>query len=1311
MVTRLQIQTRRLLIVAAAIELFTGISIHTFPGEFSASVYSRVTPWFPLLSAGLLICGLLFLPQFRYNTVPWVGRMLSALAAIPLVGLAYSILTVGGVTGGIAYIGLAMALLVVPWCKEAESPLEAKRQPDLLDLTLGMIEAVVGFLMIGQPGLFASSAFAPIHSALPYLGLISLVGAAGLLASFARLRPTVRFPWLFRAPGSLMPLVLTIAFVRTGTWTGLMWAIWGAVSLISPEVIAIAARRLTGTGSAETAVEPADRTIAATAHHLATLNWLLVFGVVALTIFDGQTVISSPLRAHLFALLLSSCNVLVYCCLPHGESARRRVHWYLACLTVSIGLLISDPAPASQAFLPLLLGVPIFEGRVGGRTGGAISSAAVLVTVTAARLMRGVQSGDGLHLAWAGLIVTLSVLALGGYVGTLVATDHNKLIRSLDDARKQLNRQVRQLALIDEIGAAIRKSLYLSAILETTATALGTCLQADRCTIHLPGSGGAQGLSYEYVVPAAPGLSTPLQSGVAGPLLTVTARFESDVVATIALHSSADTRSWTTDEVEFVEAIASQVAVAIGHAHHHKALEDGHEALLRAHETLQTQSEELAAQQEELTAQHEELISQRDQLESALASARSAQEARDRMAATVEATPDLVVIYGQKEGWQYINPAGQQLLGLSEGLDLAKYGPHSFYSKRAQAAEFPQIREAVLRGGVWQGETTLCRVDGSEVPVFQIVLAHVDSDGRLLFVSSIIRDISDAKRAEEAMRESERRFRTAFRDAPIGMALVRTDGTILQGNQALCRMLGYGESELQALTSEQITYGEDRPVKARALNQIADGQMDSFQLENRYLHKDGHVVWGQMGVSAVRDSSGEALHLIAHIEDITQRKWAEEQLKHLADYDSLTNLYNRRRFQEELTRHLSQAQETGRGGALLFLDFDQFKYVNDSLGHPAGDELLQGLANLLKGALRDDDLIARLGGDEFAILLPGAVQEPAERKAQELLRLVGDNVQVLGDHPVGLTVSIGIALYPEHGTTASQLLAQADLAMYQVKESGRNHYRTYQPQEEYLAQVGSRLNWERRIRMALDQDRFVLHFQPIYDLHSGQVIQHEALLRMVETDGSLIYPGAFLGVAESFGLIHRIDRWVLHQTIRTMADARRQGRELCLAVNLSGKAFSDPDLLAQIRTDLNASGVHPGQLVLEITETATIRDLTRARQFIMTLKEMGCRFSLDDFGVGFASFNYLKHLPVDFVKIDGSFIQQVATNPEDERLVRAIVAAAHALGKQTIAEHVSDQESIRLLRTMGVSGAQGYYLKRPGDGLAFDMPAPFTATP
>lgn len=430
--------------------------------------------------------------------------------------------------------------------------------------------------------------------------------------------------------------------------------------------------------------------------------------------------------------------------------------------------------------------------------------------------------------------------------------------------------------------------------------------------------------------------------------------------------------------------------------------------------------------------------------------------------------------------------------------------------------------------------------------------------------------------------------------------------------------------------------------------------------------------------------------------EIAERKRFEAQLAHAANYDALTGLLNRRRFEEELDSHLAQARRYGNSLAVLFLDIDQFKDVNDSLGHRAGDELITHLGTLLTKTLRESDCIGRLGGDEFTVLLPRAVSEEASVVAQKTLKAVRDHRFVVAGQAASMTVSIGIALFPEHGSTREELLSGADLAMYQAKEAGRNRVCMSTLGREWQAQMGSKLEWRNRIHQALERNRFLFHAQPILDLALGEVSQHELLLRMVAEDGKVLLPSAFLGVAERSGSIQAIERWVVSRAMHVVAEERREDHEPCPAINISGKALEDGGLLPLLRREMSAAGVNPASLVLEVTETAAVTNIDKAQAFAATVREMGCRIALDDFGTGISSFYLLKHLPVDFLKIDGSFVQDLPRSPIDQQLVRAMAELASELGIATVAEHVGDAETVELLRAFGVNYAQGYHIGRPG---------------
>jgi diguanylate cyclase (GGDEF)-like protein len=431
--------------------------------------------------------------------------------------------------------------------------------------------------------------------------------------------------------------------------------------------------------------------------------------------------------------------------------------------------------------------------------------------------------------------------------------------------------------------------------------------------------------------------------------------------------------------------------------------------------------------------------------------------------------------------------------------------------------------------------------------------------------------------------------------------------------------------------------------------------------------------------------------------DVTAQKGIQADLRRLADHDGLTGLFNRRRFEEELGRATAGAARYGGGLAALMVDVDNFKYVNDTLGHKAGDELIQSIARLLAARLRDTDVLARLGGDEFAVLLPRTDAAGARTVAETLLEAVRHDDILIGGRRASVTASIGVAMLGGADPGGAQLMVDADLAMYQAKMGGRDRMAVFTAAGAQRTRLETRFTWVERIRRALEQDEFVLHSQPILDLRSGEVLQHELLLRMRGSDDTLIGPDAFLPSAERLDYIQAIDRWVVHHAIELIAAHERGGGKLRLEVNLSGKSIGDDQLTALIEHDLKATGIDPASLIFEITETSAIANMEAAREFARRIVGVGCQFALDDFGTGFGSFYYLKNLPVSYLKIAGDFVTSLVDNETDRLMVTAIVAVARGMGIRTIAEFVGDRPTQDLLAEYGVDMAQGYFIGRPVD--------------
>lgn len=429
--------------------------------------------------------------------------------------------------------------------------------------------------------------------------------------------------------------------------------------------------------------------------------------------------------------------------------------------------------------------------------------------------------------------------------------------------------------------------------------------------------------------------------------------------------------------------------------------------------------------------------------------------------------------------------------------------------------------------------------------------------------------------------------------------------------------------------------------------------------------------------------------------DVTEQHIADDQLVWIATHDQLTGLSNRRNFQHELDSMLAIADRYKNQLALFYLDLDQFKVINDTHGHQAGDELLQHITRILKKEVRETDLLSRIGGDEFTLVVPAATEEGIHNLANKLLQALKEINYTINDQAHPISFSIGISLYPLHGKNQQQLLANADLAMYHAKQTGRSRYHIFSPSFEYQAVLTEQLHWKKIIETAIKQDQFVLFYQPILDIKHKEISHYECLLRIELADKTILMPGDFIIQAEKIGIIDQIDRLVLKKAIEQHLAFQKIANNARLAINLSGRSMSDENILPYIEELLNQEHVKPELIIFEITETSAVSNFLSAKSMIKKLKALGCKFALDDFGVGFSSFYYLKSLPVDYVKIDGSFVKQMDTSEEDRIFVKVLTEVSQAFGKKIIAEFVENQEILKLLEQQGVDYAQGYYVSKP----------------
>lgn len=516
------------------------------------------------------------------------------------------------------------------------------------------------------------------------------------------------------------------------------------------------------------------------------------------------------------------------------------------------------------------------------------------------------------------------------------------------------------------------------------------------------------------------------------------------------------------------------------------------------------------------------------------------------------------------------------------------------------------------------------------------------------------------------------------------------DGKVLSVNRHGRWLSGLDEELADSLCFTELLHAPPANLVTR-LNELLEGRRSNFRHETPLLRPGGdalllawwHVPWKARG--------SEDARIISIGLDISDQRLAEEHLGWLALHDPLTGLLNRRGFLE----HARDMEALGKPFALMLLDLDQFKDINDLRGHHQGDRLLQQVSKVLRGELRQSDVIARLGGDEFGILLPQADRLSVEHAARRCCHSLHQLHALEGDISVAITTSIGVVLFPEHGRDVDHLLANADIALYQAKASGRNAWHLFDGDDSHRARIHERVYWERQIRQVLGHKNVDMHYQPIMDLSSGQISHHEALLRCHDENKQTLPTAQLIVAAEQNGLIHKLDEQVINAVFMHAAMLKQAGVQTTLALNLSGMSFTNPNLVSHIRRSLREHSVSPESIVFEITETAALADIDASIQIMEALRAEGCRFALDDFGVGFSSLYYLKKLPVNYIKIDGSFVRNLREDSEHQVLIRALVDVARAFRLKTIAEFVESEEIMHLLKDLGVDYAQGYHIEKP----------------
>ncbi len=577
----------------------------------------------------------------------------------------------------------------------------------------------------------------------------------------------------------------------------------------------------------------------------------------------------------------------------------------------------------------------------------------------------------------------------------------------------------------------------------------------------------------------------------------------------------------------------------------------------------------------------------------------------------------------------------------------------------------------------------------------------LDTNGRLLRLLGVEVDITERKLYEEALFREKESAQITLQSIGDGVITTDAEGTVEYINPVAEELTGWKVDDASGLPIDEIFRGFHEetcePLENPLVVAVRRDRAIKSVRPTLLIRRDGNEIYIESTASPIRSGKGLVTGGVLVFHDVSESRELNRRLSYHASHDILTGLVNRREFESRLERALKSAKARETSYALVYLDLDQFKIVNDSCGHSAGDALLGQLGALLKSKIRWRDTLARLGGDEFGVLLESCSLEEAMQTAEALRLAIGDYKFMWDDRTFRLGVSIGVVPITADTEDVAGLLSAADSACSAAKEAGRNRIHSFQENDIDLMRRRRELQWAARISNALEENRFELFRQTIQPLQSDEDGAHyEILLRMRDENGGIISPGLFIEAAERFDKTPEIDRWVIRSAFRWLVSEADERERLALcSINLSGKSLGDEKFLPFVIDQFQMSGLDATKICFEITETAAIASYSQANRFINALKELGCKFALDDFGTGLSSFGYLKHFPVDFLKIDGSFVKEILHDPIDREMVRSINEIGHLTGKQTIAEFAENEEIITMLRGMGIDYAQGYGVSEP----------------
>ncbi len=688
-------------------------------------------------------------------------------------------------------------------------------------------------------------------------------------------------------------------------------------------------------------------------------------------------------------------------------------------------------------------------------------------------------------------------------------------------------------------------------------------------------------------------------------------------------------------------------------------------------------------------------------ISSAIAGVVESSEAGHLLEQVADRLSDMVLAVGLDGSLYYVSPSVENVIGYSDQVFIRLYNHAMTYSddqrflvvQKFVAKQLSDLRSTFLSGYESALETLVVNHrDGFRVSLSVQCIAALDGNGELEGAICVCRDVSTRKQNLEAMALAAK----VFENSLTAIYITNANGKIVQANQAFSRLTGYSLEEAVGESPELMDIERYSKSYFQSISDSLD-RKDLWEGEIQHRRKDGQVFPAWVAITVLRDTNKRIINTISYFSDITEKKNSENKIHRLAYFDPLTSLPNRSLFTDRLMQSINRAKRNDGQVALLFLDLDRFKAINDSLGHALGDALLHQVGQRLRDCVRNEDTVARMGGDEFTVIL-GDLKDRTQAvttaaHVAEKIRHTLVEPFMIRNREVFTGASIGLAFYPTDGSEPKTLLQNADTAMYHAKSAGKNNYQFYT--SAMNAKAKERLELESALHQAVNNMQFELYYQPILSADTGEPTAVEALVRWIHPEKGVILPGEFIAIAEESGLIKPLGNWVLRQACQQWVDWKKQGQPVPrIAINVSAKQFVGGFIVQTLRDIFSHLEIPPGAIELELTESALMQDYQYTTEVLEEMKRMGVSISIDDFGTGYSSLNHLKRFPVDNLKVDRSFIEGLPAH-EDQRIVQAIVALAKSLNLRVIAEGVENALQLEFVQSIGCDEVQGFLLSRP----------------